>query len=59
MSGNFFPSDLKFIEKNFTGPEIEIRKFLNEDEIHAIDVFEGPQRRLRRSAASYLSKSTK
>ena len=56
MSGKFISAEMKFIEKHFTGPEIDIRKFLSEDEIIAIESFEGPQRRLKRSAASYLSK---
>ena len=46
---------MKFVEANFTGPEIDLRKLLNEDEMNAIESFEGPQRRLKRNAAKYLS----
>jgi hypothetical protein len=56
MSGKFISAEMKFIEKHFTGPEIDIKKLLNDDEMGAIESFEGPQRRLSRKAAAYLSK---
>ena len=56
MSGQFLSPELKFIEKNFTGPKIDLTKLLNEDELSAIDEFEGENRRLTRDAAHYLCK---
>jgi hypothetical protein len=56
MTGRFLSPELKFIEANFTGPAIDIRTFLSKEEQIAIDIFEGPARRLKRSASDYLCK---
>ncbi|CAG5111066.1 Oidioi.mRNA.OKI2018_I69.chr2.g5402.t1.cds [Oikopleura dioica] len=55
MNGIFLKAEMRFIEKNFTGPELKIKEFLNEEEYTAIEKFEGNFRRLTRSASSYLS----
>jgi len=56
MTGRFLSPELKFIEANFTGPTIDLSEFLTKEEQTAINIFEGPSRRLKRNASHYLCK---